>query len=253
MFLIKINCFLGVLVLFSTSMEHQDFQLKNMIVVILFDILCEFFDFFPSWDRRRLLILDDFLRFLYSETELWSERLYNFAFRKDKFKNSVKIEEYNYELYLTKIHYGEDVIQNELMAIQSKKTDFLRTLAQNEMLIQSDKNLLPYFYAMKISLMIYWLIGQEFVLNTIYSIAYSLLWTVLDNINNSMYLVKHTPMCARTGKCPIDLEVINAYEPMQDLTPGFVIPTWIFIIFVLPPFIGWIMTEPEGRKKAKGP
>ena len=64
-----------------------------MIVVILFDILCEFLDFFPSWDRRRLLILDDFLRFLYSENELWSERLYNFAFRKDKFKKSVKIEE----------------------------------------------------------------------------------------------------------------------------------------------------------------
>ena len=100
---------MGVLVLFSTSMEHHDFQLKNMIVVILFDILCEFLDFFPSWDRRRLLILDDFLRFLYSENELWSERLYNFAFRKDKFKKSVKIEEYNYELYLTKIHYGEEI------------------------------------------------------------------------------------------------------------------------------------------------
>jgi hypothetical protein len=91
-------------------MEHNDFQLKNMIIVIIFDVVMEFFDFFPSWERRRLLILDDFLRFLYGETELWNERLYNFAFRKDKFKPSIKVEEYNYELYLTKLAYEEEYI-----------------------------------------------------------------------------------------------------------------------------------------------
>ena len=121
------------------------------------------------------------------------------------------------------------------------------------MIIQKDKNLLPYFYALKISLMIYWLIGQEFVLNTIYQIAYSILWTVLDNINNSMYLVQNTPLCARTGKCPLDLDVVNAYEPLPEIRPSFVILAWLFAIFVLPPFIGWIMTEPVGRKKLQGP
>ena len=82
------------------------------------------------------------------------------------------------------------------------------------MIIQRDKNLLPYFYALKISLMIYWLIGQDFVLNSVYYIAYTMLWTSLDNINYSMYCVRKTPLCARTGGCPLDLDVINAYESL---------------------------------------
>jgi hypothetical protein len=120
---------LGILVLFQTAVEYNDYQLKNMVVIILFDILTEFLDIFPSWDRRRLLILDDFLRFLYGENELWNDRLFNFAFRKDKFQTSTKLKEYNQELYLTQLAYGESVIQKELVDIQSKKTSNLRTLA----------------------------------------------------------------------------------------------------------------------------
>jgi hypothetical protein len=84
--------------------------MKNMVMICLFDMVSEFFDIFPGWERRRMLILDDFMRFLYGETELWNERLYNFAFRKDKFKPSIKLEDYNYELYLTKLAYEEQYI-----------------------------------------------------------------------------------------------------------------------------------------------
>lgn len=215
-----------------------------MIIVILFEMLTEFFDLFPSWERRRLLILDDTLRFLYGETELWNERLYIFAFRKDHFKQSVKMDDFNFELYLTKLAYGEDYIQNELKGIQSKDTDKLRSLAQNEMLIIRDKNSLPYFYAIKISLMIYWLIGQDFVLNSLYQIAYNILWTALDTINNRMYLIRNTPLCARTGACPLDEEVVLAYEPLPRLSPMFVLLAWSLAIGIVRPVIGWLMAEP---------
>jgi hypothetical protein len=101
--------------------------------------------------------------------------------------------------------------------------------------------------------MIYWLIGQDFVLNSIYHFSYTMLWSILDNINYSMYQVRNTPLCARTGGCPLDLEVVLAYEKLPELTPTFVIMTWLTVIVVLPKAIGWIMTEPEGRKKTQGP
>jgi hypothetical protein len=82
-----------------------------MALICFFDIFVEFFDIFPNWQRRQLLILDDFLRFLYGESELWNQKLYGFAFRKSMFKRCVKAHEYNFELYQTKLAYGEEIIQ----------------------------------------------------------------------------------------------------------------------------------------------
>jgi hypothetical protein len=81
-----------------------------MAVICFFDIIVEFLDLFPGWQRRQLLILDDFLRFLHGDTELWNKKLYNFGFRKNLHKRSVKAHEFIFELYLTKLAYGEEYI-----------------------------------------------------------------------------------------------------------------------------------------------
>lgn len=105
------------------------------------------------------------------------------------------------------------------------------------MIIQSDKNLLPYFYAIKISLMIYWLIGQDFVLAFIYRSYASCLWTIMDNINYALYQVKNIPLCARTGQCPFDhLEVLLAYEKLPDLGHHVVFLS-IFVFFIALPYL----------------
>jgi len=57
-------------------------QLLNMTFVCFFDVIVEAFlsDLFPNWKRRQLLILDDFLRFIYGNSELWNSQVYLSAF-----------------------------------------------------------------------------------------------------------------------------------------------------------------------------
>jgi hypothetical protein len=120
------------------------------------------------------------------------------------------------------------------------------------MMLQNDKNLLPFFYAIKIGLMIYWLIGQDFVLNVIYRLIDKVLWNVLDNINYAIYEVQNIPLCARTGRCPFDhMDVLLAYKPLPDLTPPFVLMSTIIIFCILPVCIGWIFKEPVRRNKGR--
>ena len=142
--------------------------------------------------------MDDFFRFLYGESELWNEKLYGFAFRKNMFKRCVKAHEYNFELYQTKLAYGEECIQHELKAVQENDVDEiskLRSLAQHEMILQKDKSLLLWFYVIKINLLVYWLMGQDFVVMFVYRVVKYIVWYALDCVVYFFTILRTAPNC----------------------------------------------------------
>ena len=51
--------------------DQNDVQLLNMAIICVFDIITELFDIFPDWKRRQLLCLDELLRVIYENNELY--------------------------------------------------------------------------------------------------------------------------------------------------------------------------------------
>lgn len=75
---------------------------------------------------------------MHGDTELWNKKLYNFGFRKNLHKRSVKSHEFIFELYLTKMAYGEEYIQHELRSIEENIPENIakfRSLAQHELIL----------------------------------------------------------------------------------------------------------------------
>lgn len=77
-----------------------------MAIICVFDIVTEIFDIFPDWKRRQLLCLDELLRVIYENSELWHIELFKYAFHKDRNHKKINASIYLKELALTEKNYG---------------------------------------------------------------------------------------------------------------------------------------------------
>lgn len=67
--IISVNYVICLLLFIFNGME--DYQLRNMGFICLLDLGLEFLGLIPKWRRRQFLLLDCFIRQIYSQQELW--------------------------------------------------------------------------------------------------------------------------------------------------------------------------------------
>ena len=98
-------------------------QLLNMTFVCFFDLVVEAFlsDIFPNWKRRQLLLLDDFLRFMYGQSELWNHEVYLNAFTSKYAVGEITDPEYKEDLIALGKKYRSKYFEAETNHSELKK------------------------------------------------------------------------------------------------------------------------------------
>ena len=83
-----------------------------MVIICFFDVVTDGFAIFPSWNRRQLLLIDEFLRIFYGESDLWHNEIYQYAFRRqENFKRKVQLPLFISELKMIEKYYGKFGVQ----------------------------------------------------------------------------------------------------------------------------------------------
>ena len=75
------NYLLMLTLIMQWAIEEEDNQVINTVIICLFDVIVDGFNIFPSWNRRQMLLIDEFLRIFYGEADLWHVEIYQYAFR----------------------------------------------------------------------------------------------------------------------------------------------------------------------------
>lgn len=67
---------LRMMIILKWGIEQNDNAHINMAMICLIDAVCEVLQLIPSWHRRQFLIIDEVLRILLRESELWHIDMY---------------------------------------------------------------------------------------------------------------------------------------------------------------------------------
>ena len=81
LYMFSANYLLMLTLIMQWAIEEEDNQVINTVIICLFDVIVDGFNIFPSWNRRQMLLIDEFLRIFYGEADLWHVEIYQYAFR----------------------------------------------------------------------------------------------------------------------------------------------------------------------------
>jgi len=61
--------------------------------ICLLDVGLEYLGLIPNWRRRQFLMLDEFIRLIYSKQELWYSQVTDFAFKPEFMQNEMTVDD----------------------------------------------------------------------------------------------------------------------------------------------------------------
>ena len=86
LYMFSANYILMLILVLQWGLQEDDNQIINMVIICFFDVIIDGFRIFPNWNRRQLLLVDEFLRIFYGEPDLWHIEIYQYAFRQEHCK-----------------------------------------------------------------------------------------------------------------------------------------------------------------------
>lgn len=148
-----------------------------MAIICLFDVTAELFNVVPNWRRRQFLILDELIKIVYGQADLWYKEVAKAM--QDQYSEDTNDEKVYNEILLIREHYGPEMIDVHSKIIKKGTT---RPLSQNQKIISSDKKIIFIYYLAKILLFLNWRYGKENILDSFLNIIQS----VCNNISFSI-------------------------------------------------------------------